>query len=390
MSIKTGEIWPIDKAKLWDKNPRQITPEDFDRLKEQIKKLGVYKPLVVKPDGTILGGNMRYRALKELGQKEVWVSIVHPKTEAEELEFALSDNDRAGSYNEQDLAEMVQLLPVESLKLYKIDTGRLLPLQELKDKYGPTPGEDEAPAPPEGEPSSKAGEVYELGPHRLMCGDSTNPEDVQMLMGDKKADLVLTDPPYNVDYVGKTKDALTLENDNQTAPAYFEMLKGALLNARQYAKKGAVIYLFHADSEGLVTRQAFADAGWILKQTLIWVKQHMVMGRQDYQWQHEPVLYGWADGAPHYFISDRKQTTVWQYDRPSASREHPTMKPIALLDRMVRNSSKGEDIVLDLFGGSGSTLIAAEKAGRVCYMMELDPRYCDVIRERYAKLKEES
>ena len=382
MKPNTGEIWPIAKLQNWDKNPRTITEKDFERLVAQIKKHGVYKPLIVNQDGIIVGGNMRFKALQYLEVSEVWVSVVQTKDEAEMLEIALSDNDRAGSYDEEALAEMVSLYPIDT-ELYKIDTGKLMSLEDLTNKFGPEPEEDEAPEVEAGEAESKPGEIYQLGRHRLMCGDATADEAVSMLMDGKKADLLFTDPPYNVDYVGKTKDALKIQNDKMDDSQFYDFLFLAFRNAKEVSRPGAVAYICHADSEGLAFRQAFADAGWSLRQCLIWLKQTMVMGRQDYHWKHEPILYGWLEGAAHYFVKDRTQTTVWEFDRPSRSEDHPTMKPVKLVGHAINNSSKPNDIVLDLFGGSGSTLIAAEQTGRTCYMMELDPHYCDVIRKRY-------
>jgi len=245
--------------------------------------------------------------------------------------------------------------------------------------------EDEVPEPPE-EPITKPGDLWILGRHRLLCGDSTDQTVVAKLMENQLADMIFTDPPYNVNYTGKTKDALTIKNDSMKDDNFRHFLTLAFLNMAQASKAGAPIYVCHADSEGLSFRTAFKEAGWDLKQCIIWVKQHFVMGRQDYQWQHEPILYGWKPGAAHKFYGDRKQTTVWQIDRPMANREHPTMKPIALCAQAIKNSSKSGDIVLDLFGGSGSTLIACEQLNRTCYMMEIDPKYCDVIVKRWENL----
>lgn len=376
------ETWPLAKVKPWEDNPRTIAPGELERLKRQIEKLGMYKPLIVHLDGTIIGGNMRYKALKEMGVTEVGVSIVDAPTDDIKLEYALSDNDQAGTYDESKLVKLVQFTGIE-LDTFKVNLGEPMSLQMLLDRSKEPAEEDDAPAAAEGEPESKLGEIYELGRHRLMCGDATDDTMVDALMGGVKADMVFTDPPYGVDYVGKTNKALKIENDKLDEGQFYDLLFLSLRNAKASCKSGASIYVCHADSAGLVFRQAFIDAGWDLKQCIIWVKQTMVMGRQDYQWKHEPILYGWAKGGSHYFIDDRTQTTVWNFDRPTRSTDHPTMKPVALIDRAIRNSSKGDDIVLDLFGGSGSTLIAAEKSGRTCYMMELDPRYCDVVRKRY-------
>lgn len=236
------------------------------------------------------------------------------------------------------------------------------------------------------EPITKPGDVWILGKQRLMCGDSAQKEDVMHLMNNQDADMLLTDPPYNVDYVGKTSEALKIKNDNMSDNQFYEFLKKVFENMYSVTKEGASIYVFHADTEGLNFRKAFKDAGYKLAECLIWKKDCFVMGRQDYQWQHEPILYGWKEGAAHHFINDRTQSTILEFDRPRQSSLHPTMKPIDLVARLLKNSSKENDKILDLFGGSGSTIIAAEQLNRNCYTMELDPKYCDVIVKRWESL----
>lgn len=218
-----------------------------------------------------------------------------------------------------------------------------------------------------------------------MCGSATSEDDINLLLGEQKIDLFLTDPPYNVDYTGKTKDALKIENDKMDDIEFQAFLSDANRRADEHMKEGASFYIFHADSEGYNFRASVKEAGWSLRQCLIWVKQSMVMGRQDYQWQHEPILYGWKSGASHSWYSDRKQTTKLEFDRPSRSEAHPTMKPLNILAYLIGNSSKAGDLVFDSFLGSGSTLMACEQTSRVCYGTELDPKYCDVIRKRYHK-----
>lgn len=216
-----------------------------------------------------------------------------------------------------------------------------------------------------------------------MCGSSTDSDVLNRLMGEQKADLLVTDPPYNVNYTGGTKDALTIQNDNMGNQEFLSFLVDANMTSDKHMKEGASFYIFHADLEGYNFRASVIESGWELRQCLVWVKQSLVIGRQDYQWKHEPILYGWKSGASHSFYNDRKQTTVLEFDRPSKNAEHPTMKPLDILAYLIGNSSKSGDIVLDNFLGSGSTLIAAEATGRTCYGVELDPRYCDVIRKRY-------
>ena len=228
---------------------------------------------------------------------------------------------------------------------------------------------------------TKPGEIYRLGRHRLMCGSSTDPEQVKTLMGGHTADLLLTDPPYGVDYVGGT--GMMIENDNLAGDEFLQFLRDTFDAANQVMRPGAAFYIWHADSNGALFRNACDLVGWKVRQCLIWVKNSIVMGRQDYQWKHEPCLYGWKAGAAHDWESDRKQTTVLEYDKPQKSELHPTMKPIPLFDYQMSNNTKRGDIVLDLFAGSGTTIIAAEQNGRSAYCMELDPKYCDVIIDRW-------
>jgi DNA modification methylase len=219
-----------------------------------------------------------------------------------------------------------------------------------------------------------------------MCGDATSLDDVTKLMAGEQADMIWTDPPYNVSYEGKTEDALTIQNDTfKDSAAFYDFLYLAFSNLSAITKPGSSIYICHADSEGLNFRKAMQDAGFLCKQCIIWNKNTMVLGRQDYQWKHEPILYGWKDGGTHYFIEDRDLTTVWDFDKPSRSEEHPTMKPLELVKYAIGNSSKRGQLIVDTFGGSGSTLISCDLMERTCYTMELDPKYCDVIRKRYAK-----
>lgn len=230
---------------------------------------------------------------------------------------------------------------------------------------------------------AKRGDIWLLGRHRLMCGDATVIDDVKALMDGRSADILVTDPPYNVDYEGSTKEKLKIINDKQSDENFRQFLTDAFTAANMVMKPGAVFYIWHADSEGLNFRQACKDAGWTVRQCLIWNKNSMVMGRQDYQWKHEPCLYGWKDGAGHLWASDRKQVTVIDYAKPLKNDIHPTMKPVGLFDYLIKNNTKGGDMVLDLFGGSGTTIMACEQDGRVGYVMELDPRYVDAIIKRW-------
>jgi site-specific DNA-methyltransferase (adenine-specific) len=266
------------------------------------------------------------------------------------------------------------------LELLGFDTKELNALLEPEVVEGLT-DEDAVPDVPD-EPKTKPGNIYELGNHRLMCGDSCNIEAVEALTGGL-VDILVTDPPYNVAYEGKTKDALTIKNDAMGDEQFRQFLRDAFVAANAVMKPGAVFYIWHADSEGYNFRGACHDTGWKVRQCLIWAKDTMVMGRQDYHWKHEPCLYGWKDGAAHLWASDRKQVTIINCKRPTRNAIHPTMKPVELMEYQILNNTKGMDVVLDLFGGSGSTMIACEKLGRKACLMELDPKYCDVIVKRW-------
>lgn len=336
---------------------------------------------------TVIGGHQRLKVLKELGYTEVECVVVDLDQKKEKaLNIALNkisgdwDNDKL----EELLAELKQTdidMDITGFSFDEVD-------EILKDITGSKEDDfdlDQALDEIE-EPISKRGDVWILGKNRLMCGDSTQKEDVMHLMNSQEADMLLTDPPYNVDYEGKTSEALKIENDNMSETEFYNFLLDSFKNMFDSIKYGGSAYVFYADTEGLNFRNAFKSCGFKLAQCLVWVKNTFVMGRQDYQWRHEPILYGWKPGAGHYFVDNRKQSTVLEFDKPSRNAEHPTMKPVDLLVYLIKNSSKENDLILDLFGGSGSTLIAAEQTQRRCYTMELDPKYCDVIIKRWEKL----
>ncbi len=382
MQVKTVKISEI---RPHPKNPRVHPDSAIDKLVRSIKEFGWTNPILVSKDGYILAGHARLKAAEKAGIQEV--PVIYLELEGAKAEAYLIADNRLQEETDWDLPKLKDLLQ-------ELDTGELdleltgFDMEEIEDLIAQLHEpeeivEDEVPEPPE-EPITKPGDLWILGKHRLLCGDATDPEQVSKLMGNQLADMIFTDPPYNVDYQGS---AGKIMNDNMTDDAFYRFLLDAFKNMAQNSKEGAPIYVCHADSEGLNFRTAFKKAGWDLKQCIIWVKQRFVMGRQDYHWQHEPILYGWKPGAAHKFYGGRNQSTVWQIDRPMASREHPTMKPVSLCAKAIENSSKAGDIVLDLFGGSGSTLIACEQLNRTCYMMEIDPVYCDVIVQRYINLK---
>lgn len=361
----------LDDIKPYEKNPRK-NDAAVDPVAASIKEFGFKVPIIIDSDNVIVCGHTRYRAAKKLQMEEVPCIKADDLTEDQIKAFRLADNKVS------ELAEWDFKLLDEELGNITMDMEQFgFVMEEEKEIV-----EDEAPEPP-AEAKSKLGDVYQLGNHRLMCGDSTKLEDVEKLMAGAKADILVTDPPYNVDYTGKTKDALKIENDKfDDADGFCDFLTDAFKCANEVMKPGAVFYIWHADSEGYNFRKACMNIDWKVRECLIWVKNSMVMGRQDYQWQHEPCLYGWKEGA-HLWASDRKQTTLLHFDRPTRNDIHPTMKPVALFDYEIKNNTKQGDIVLDLFGGSGTTIMACEQNGRIGYSMELDPRYVDAIVQRW-------
>ena len=365
----------IDKIKPYEKNPRR-NDAAVVAVQESIKQCGYCAPIVVDENMVILAGHTRYKALRRMGWKECQVVVRDGMTEEQKRKYRLLNN-KTSEFAEWDMELLAGEL--DGLDFDGFDFGfDDLTVGDDADAQD----DDFDPVPPD-EPKSKRGDIYQLGRHRLMCGDSTSAEDVEALAGGVKMDMLLTDPPYGVNYVGKTKDALKIENDAQTNDELLAFLVEAYSAADAIMKPGAVFYIWHADSKAGVFRSACANIGWEVRQVLIWVKNSMVLGRQDYQWKHEPCLYGWKEGAGHLWASDRKQTTVLEFDRPTRNKEHPTMKPIPLFDYQIKNNTKGGDAVLDLFGGSGTTIMACEQNGRVGYVMEYDPRYVDVIIKRW-------
>ena len=362
--------------KPYEKNPRK-NDNAVKYVAESIKEFGFKVPIVIDRNGVIVAGHTRYKAAKQLKMKTVPCLVADDLTDEQVRAFRLADN-KVAEQAEWDF----DLLDDELAQILDIDMDAFGFLNDIDEKTEEATEDDYEINPPE-EPKAKLGEIYQLGRHRLMCGDSTILNDVEKLMGGARADMLLTDPPYNVNYEGKTKDKLKIQNDKMQNDNFRQFLADAFLNADTVMKPGAVFYIWHADSEGYNFRGACFDVGWRVRQCLIWNKNSMVMGRQDYQWKHEPCLYGWKDGAGHLWASDRKQTTIINFDKPTRSDKHPTMKPIPLFDYQVKNNTKGDDIVLDLFAGSGTTIMACEQNGRRGYCMEYDPKYVDVIIDRW-------
>lgn len=366
----------IDEIKEYENNPRN-NDNAVEYVANSIKEFGFKVPIVIDKNNIIVAGHTRYKASKLIGITEIPCIIADDLTDEQIKAFRLVDN-KSAEYATWDMA----LLNMELESLQDFDM-EMFDFSIEKDLKGVVDDDYEIELPEE--PKSKYGDIYKLGNHYLMCGDSTKQEDVDKLMNNELADLVITDPPYNVNYEGKTEDSLKIMNDHLDNEKFYSFLKQAHDNLYSHTKDGGSIYVFHADTEGFNFRKAFIDSGYKLAQCLVWIKNTFVMGRQDYQWRHEPILYGWKLGASHYFIDDRTLSTVLEFDKPNRNAEHPTMKPVELVAYLIRNSSKKDNIILDLFGGSGSTLIACEQLERRAYMMELDPKYCDVIIDRWEK-----
>lgn len=380
----------IEKLKPAEYNPRKdLKPvdEEYQKIKKSLLEFGYVAPIIINSDMTVIGGHQRLKVLQELGFENVECNVVDlDKTKEKALNIAL--NKISGEWDNDKLEEL--LVELKETDINMDITGFSFDEVDdiLKDITGSKEDDfdiDEALEEMD-EPTTKEGDVWILGKHRLICGDSTKKEDVLKLMNNEIADLIVSDPPYNVNYEGATKDKLKIENDNMSNDEFYQFLETAFINMFDSIKEGGSIYVFHADTEGLNFRKAFINAGFKLAQCLVWVKNTFVMGRQDYQWGHEPILYGWKEGASHYFTESRKESTILEFEKPSKNAEHPTMKPIDLLVYLIKNSSKEDELILDLFGGSGSTLIAAEQTKRKCYAMELDAKYCDVIVKRWENL----
>jgi DNA modification methylase len=387
---------PISKFKQNPDNPRTIKKDQLEKLKRSIKsfpEMMEKRPMVcvTDEDGKLypLGGNMRLRAIKEMGLKEVpetWVALADEWTEEQRREFIVKDNANLGSWDFDALAEGWNIDDLEEWGV-DLDLNKFEELKAEEDNFEVKLSED---------PKTVLGDLYEIGEHRLLCGDSTTTDSYLKLMDGELADMVVTDPPYNVALGMETKeqakarnrrtDGLVIQNDKMTNDDFYKFLYDFYSALSTSVKKGGAIYVWYASSEVVNFVSAMVDAGWLYKQELIWNKTSMIMGRQDYQWKHEPCLYGWLYGDSHKWYSDRKQTTVINFDKPQRNGEHPTMKPVGLFGYQIENSSKVGDIVIDAFGGSGTAMVACEQLKRKARIIELDPKYCDVIVNRMIKL----
>jgi DNA modification methylase len=388
MSRTTTEMQLISTDKLvpYVNNARTHSAEQIIKLRSSLREFGFVNPIIIDRDFNVIAGHGRLMAAKEEGINEVPCVFADFLTDAQKKAYILADNRMA-----MDAGWDEELLKIEMEKLQNLgyDLGYTgFDEKELADLFGIDDKEvkdDDFDLTAALEKASfvERGDVWFVGKHKLMCGDATSSEDVAKLMEDKKANLILTDPPYNVAF--KSSDGLTIQNDSMKNNDFYKFLFSSFKNMAEHLENGGAAYIFHADTEGLNFRKAFIDAGFHLAGCCIWVKDSLVLGRSDYQWQHEPILYGFMQNGKHPWYSDRKQTTIWNFDKPKKNSNHPTSKPLDLLAYPINNSTQANAIVIDTFGGSGSTLMACEQMNRICYTMELDEKYASVILRRYVE-----
>lgn len=376
------QLVSTDKLIPYINNARTHSPEQIKKLRSSLREFGFINPVIIDRDFNVIAGHGRIAAAKEEGILEVPCVFADHLTEAQKKAYILADNRMAldAGWDEEILRVEIESLQAEDfdLSLTGFDEKELSAMfdsgNEVKEDEFDVAAELEKPT------FSQSGDVWTLGRHRLVCGDSTKAETYELLMNGAKANLTVTDPPYNVNYEGS---AGKIKNDNMENEKFYQFLLDAFSCMRDAMTDDASIYVFHADTEGLNFRKAFSDAGFYLSGTCIWKKQSLVLGRSPYQWQHEPILFGWKKKGKHQWYTGRKESTIWEFDKPKKNGDHPTMKPIPLLAYPITNSSMANCIVLDPFGGSGSTLIACEQTDRICYTVELDEKFCDVIVKRY-------
>ena len=386
MSKTTTEMQLVAISKLipYVNNARTHNTQQINKLRSSLREFGFINPVIIDREFNVIAGHGRIMAAKEEGINEVPCVFVDYLTEAQKKAYIIADNRMAmdAGWDEELLKVEIEALQAEDfdLSLTGFDEKELAGFFDTSDNAK----EDDFDVDTElGKPPvTKTGDLWLLGNHRLLCGDSTKEKSYTLLMNGKKANLVVTDPPYNVNYQGT---AGKIKNDNMENDKFYQFLLDAFTCMEKAMADDASIYVFHADTEGLNFRKAFSDAGFYLSGTCIWKKQSLVLGRSPYQWQHEPCLFGWKKNGKHQWYSDRKQTTIWEFDKPKKNGDHPTMKPVALMAYPIQNSCMSNCIVLDPFGGSGSTIIACEQTNRICHIIELDEKYCDVIVKRYIK-----
>ena len=376
------QLVSIEKLVPYVNNARTHSPEQINKLRSSLREFGFINPVIIDRDFGVIAGHGRILAAKEEGITEVPCVLADHLTEAQKKAYIIADNRMAmdAGWDEELLRVEIEALQADAfdLSLTGFDEKELSDL--FKDDTDVQEDDFDVDAELQKPVVTRPGDVWTLGQHRLVCGDSTKAETFELLMAGKKANLVVTDPPYNVNYEGS---AGKIKNDNMENSAFYEFLLAAFKNPETVMADDASIYVFHADTEGLNFRRAFADAGFRLSETCIWKKQSLVLGRSPYQWQHEPILFGWKKKGKHQWYTGRKESTIWEFDKSKKNGDHPTMKPILLLTYPIMNSSMSNTLVLDPFGGSGSTLIACEQTDRSCYTIELDEKFCDVIVKRY-------
>ena len=381
------QLIPLGKLVPYVNNARTHSPEQLMKLRSSLREFGFINPVIIDRDFNVIAGHGRIAAAKEEGMEEVPCVFADFLTEAQKKAYILADNRMAldAGWDEELLRIEIESLQGADFDVSLTGFGE----DEIADLFSGDGEKDvkdddfDLSAALEKAAFVERGDIWKVGRHRLVCGDATSAEDVAALMDGKKANLIVTDPPYNVAF--KSGSGLSIQNDSMENGEFYTFLYNSFQNMAEHLEKGGAAYVFHADTEGLNFRKAFVDVGFHLAGVCIWVKNSLVLGRSDYQWQHEPVLYGFLKNGKHPWYSDRKQTTIWNYDKPKRNKNHPTSKPLDLLGYPISNSSQENAIVLDTFGGSGSTLMACEQTDRICHMMELDEKYASVILRRYVE-----
>lgn len=381
------QLVPLSKLVPYVNNARTHSPEQLTKLRSSLREFGFINPVIIDREFNVIAGHGRIAAAKEEGIAEVPCVFADFLTEAQKKAYILADNRMAldAGWDEELLRIEIESLQGADFDVSLTGFGE----DEIADLFAGDGEKDvkdddfDLSAALEKAAFVERGDIWTVGRHRLMCGDATSAEDVAALMAGKKANLIVTDPPYNVAF--KSGSGLSIQNDSMENGEFYTFLYNSFQNMAEHLEKGGAAYVFHADTEGLNFRKAFVDAGFHLAGVCIWVKNSLVLGRSDYQWQHEPVLYGFLKNGKHPWYSDRKQTTIWNYDKPKRNKNHPTSKPLDLLGYPICNSSQENAIVLDTFGGSGSTMMACEQTNRICCMMELDEKYASVILRRYVE-----
>ena len=386
ITTKDMELVSISKLVPYVNNARTHSPEQINKLRSSLREFGFINPVIIDRNYGIIAGHGRVIAAREEGITEVPCVFVDHLTDSQKKAYILADNRMAldAGWDEELLRVEIESLQAENFDvgLTGFDDKEIADLFKTENEQVEDDDFDLSVA-LEKAAFVEEGDVWVVGKHRLVCGDATNPEDVNKLMDGKRANLIVTDPPYGVSF--KSSSGLTIQNDSMKNEEFYQFLKNAFTNMAAHLEPGGAAYVFHADTEGLNFRQAFIDAGFHLAGCCIWVKDSLVLGRSDYQWQHEPVLYGFLKNGKHSWYSDRKQTTIWNFKKPKRNENHPTSKPLDLLSYPIGNSSQENAIVVDTFGGSGSTMMACERSNRICYMMELDKKYASVILRRYVE-----